>query len=150
MAVNMQWMIPGRILLVRFAALSTVEEYVDAALRVHQMMGDSAAVGRSYIHIIADLEAIEDFPRPITGLTEAIQRTVTPHPNTGWILPISSQPFVRFVASLTVQTLIKYPRYHMVRSVEAAIEFLRGRDPNLATLPTALLVEEALQIERAN
>jgi hypothetical protein len=83
--------------------------------------------GTPPIHIILDTTNVKKHPMNVAKLRQASK--ILDHPAVGWIVLISSNPVIHFLA--TVVTQITKSRYRSASSVEEAIPFLREQDQTI-------------------
>ncbi|MCA9904260.1 MAG: hypothetical protein KC547_10405, partial [Anaerolineae bacterium] len=68
MSTQVRWLIEGRILYVKLSGTVTSEEFVETASTITAIIPEDD----DYVHMIADMRAMSEFPKQIQPLTAVI------------------------------------------------------------------------------
>ena len=128
MPYTISWYLPNRIVMLKVEGLLTTAE-------IRSLIGDALPFvneGKPLVHFLVDtqnLQKIESIPE---GL-KVVQGN-PPHASMGWMLVIGKMnPLIKFF--LDFVGLLTKSRYNHFDTLPEALNFLRGIDLSLATLP---------------
>lgn len=126
MGMLVNWYIEGRAIQVYAWGELTIEELSAGAEETRQRIRQ----GR-YIYDIVDMRHMSKYP---IRLAEIIPVTsLFREANLGWVLLISSNPVVRFLASATVQ--VHGARFRAFNNPDEVKAFIQTLEPDLGELP---------------
>lgn len=140
MAYKIDYLVPQRVL--TLLAYGTVEavDFETLHLDSFRLIDEGSAP----VHTISLIDPQTKYEKNLTTLIEMLKGPAKLHPDAGWVVQVSEQPVHRFIANLTFQAVYKNARFHTVKSLREALEFLVDRDTTLAGLDIeAALVQYA-------
>ena len=128
MTIEIDWLIPGRIVLHRFSGIVTLEDTTQASLEGPEL----ASKGQPPVHMFVDLATVTHFPLSVRQLEIAIRHN--PHlDRLGWVvILVPHNPVLRFVATILTQIRYSKLRFLIVEDrAQGMCSFLK-HDPSLA------------------
>jgi len=133
MGYYVDWFVSQRCVRVYSYGLVTIEDITAGAEVVKSYLKQA----NSPVHLIADMRHMQAFP---TNLIEIVRATdVFKSPKWGWLVVISNDQTVRFLA--TAATQMWGARYQGLTNINAALVFLQSVDPTLSTMPEYVVPE---------
>lgn len=118
------WFIKDRIIFSRPVgdiSIHSVQEHADYVVNM-------LAEGTSPVHLVVDARFITQAPTNLLALSKAT--TFMDHPSLGWILTITTNSVIRFLAGMVPQIgRVKY--YRVFPDLDQSIKFLKEQDKTL-------------------
>lgn len=131
MAIDVRWYVEGRVIQCTMWDVVTTKEMTTSVAQGIAMIRESEASGAGIVHDILDMRGVTGYP---TNLGEIINATpIFKEPNLGWVLLLSSDRLVNFLA--TVATGVARARLRVFHTPDEATAFLREIDLTLPPLP---------------
>jgi len=138
-SVEQFWLIPQRLVFVRFTGHLTVED-IGQALEMSMDFVDNST-GEHPIHFLHDWTGLENFPTSIGMIRQSTRRKLKDRSKLGWVIAYgSNQRILRFVSDLTFQVF--KIRFRMVDTEAEAVQLLQQIDPTLPSLPAIPTTQE--------
>jgi hypothetical protein len=129
MSVTVNWLVEHHVILTQIYGSTTIEELHTGSNRAIELIrsADSSPI----IHDIIDMREVTTYP---TKLSELVKVTdIFKEPRLGWVIGISNNKLVIFLASIVVG--VKKARLRLFEDPQEAIRFLETRDLTLSHLP---------------
>lgn len=126
MGMLVNWYIEGRAVQVYAWGELTLEELSTGAEETRQFIRQGQTV-----YDIVDMRHMSKYPNKLSQIIPVT--SLFREPNLAWVLLISSNPIVRFLASATVQ--IHGARFRAFHNPEEVKTFIQTLEPNLGELP---------------
>ena len=128
MAVEIDWLIPGRIVLHRFSGVVTLEDTTRASLEGPALANQAPPP----VHMFVDLATVTHFPLSVRPLEIAIRHN--PHlDRLGWVvILVPHNPVLRFVATILAQVRYSKLRFIIVEDRALGLCTFLKHDPSLA------------------
>jgi hypothetical protein len=125
MAYRLNWLIPGRVILLELGGIVNEDSMYECDNRVVEMLDDGDA-DADLIHQVLMLHEIDTSP----NLRMLSHMIVPKHPRNGWLMAVGgTHRGNQFVGNLTVH--LNRLRARPAASIEEALEFLYHVDPTL-------------------
>ncbi|MCA9908540.1 MAG: hypothetical protein KC519_07820 [Anaerolineae bacterium] len=125
MTVQIDWLVPNTVILIRHSGAMTEEEIVKNSDDTIAMINSSDA---KIIHVIIDSTAVTTSP-PLPAAVR-VAKAAPKHEREGWIITVGGQnPVVKFVMSVS-RSLLKV-RTQNYETLMEAIAFLKTMDETL-------------------
>src|SRR5271166_1571023 len=123
MPVVASWYVENRVGYTAVIGEMTIEDVRKMSVFVQTCMDQ----GQAPVHIIVDLLQLQAIPKNVPEFIKEFPRSG--HPNTGWIIIISSNPALRYLASVAVQ--LTKSEFQMFATLLEARDFLSNIDLTL-------------------
>jgi hypothetical protein len=132
MAVEVRWLVPGRIVLHDFSGAVTLEDATQASLEGPAL----ADQGTPPVHMLVTLVHVTHYPRSVHQIEAAIR--INPHlDRLGWVvILVKRNPVLRFVATILTQIRYSKMRFIIVEDLADGMRSLLAHDPTLAEFIT--------------
>lgn len=120
----LDWYIKDRIIFSRPVgdiSINNVQEYAGYVV-------DMLTEGTSPVHLIVDARFIGQAPTNLLALTKAT--TFMGHPSLGWVLTITTNSVIQFLAGMVPQ-IGRVKHYHVFPTIELCMAFLKEQDRTL-------------------
>ena len=121
---TLEWFIEKRILYWHTPEILTMQHVVD----LNEDAWHRLDQGTPLVHFIINTEGTKKFPVSVAQFRSASK--ILAHPNLGWVIIVSDNSVINFVASVVTQIVTKV-RYRSVRSVEDALQCIQGQDQSI-------------------
>lgn len=123
MPCEFRWYIPNRVLYQRMYGEITLEELrgfnVESLQYVEQ--------GQAPVHTLVDMREVTKYPMNLREISSQLLND--PGPKLGWVMVITNNPVLRFLASVVVQ--VAKVRTGVFPSIDEALAFVAKRDETL-------------------
>jgi hypothetical protein len=126
MPYTVNWLVPQRVIDVKFGESLSVDELQEYDAKVVAMMEEGQPKN---VHVLADISRLEQFP----NLQRTQQTKMATHPHLGWIVVYGSQNIVFRAMGIIVSKLFGN-RLQWCNTREEALAFLQRVDQTLIEL----------------
>lgn len=130
MAIEIDWLIPNRIILSKFTGTMTLED-VEGWLEIQMKMVEEGTPLVHHISNSLELDWVEIRLKTFQTLMKGISKSE----NFGWHIEITKNPVNRMVSNIVTQFAKVHTRSYT--NMEQALAFLKENDPSLEGLEIA-------------
>jgi len=124
MKTLLDWYIPNRIIIYRPIGKQTIQIIQERNEQFLKLLDEGTAV----VHILLDARYITKVPTNLLKLSNATG--FLKHPAIGWIIAISSDPLIKFLAGMLPQ-IGSLKRNRVMSEPANGLAFLKEQDPSL-------------------
>ncbi len=121
---QINWYIPQRVVYIRWDATVTLDTIEQVSAAVRTLMDEATAP----CHILNDARDVASYPVNVMEIRGVM--TFIDHPKLEWLISITSNPVVTFLADIVPQMITK-TRSKATMDVDIALDFLRCADCSL-------------------
>jgi hypothetical protein len=124
MPYSFDWVVQGRVVLEKAFGDVTIEELVRFNAEVTTLIAEQ---GIAPVHVIVDLTNVGKYPSSLKDIMSTMRQRVPD--KVGWMLVVTQNPIMRFVASIIFQ--LARLRVRMFQTIQEALDFLKENDDSL-------------------
>ncbi len=130
MSAEVKWYVEDRVLYLRIYGIVTLEDIQNLNVTATSLV----AASKSIVHVMVDLSEIERFPTSLATIKEFVKPTSNQQA-LGWVILFgTTNPLLRFLASVVTQLAGENVRMRMLDQLSDALEFLCKQDETLADI----------------
>ena len=128
------WRIPNRVLVMQYSGELSFEEFKTGVLAAHKMLAEADIPTNSLVHVINDVSRTSATRRNWMQFSQvnSFMKSLPDQLITGWLVIVDStpNPMASFIVSVVSQ--VTRTRFHVVTSMDEAIDYLSKVDLTLA------------------
>lgn len=126
MPIEVSWLVPNRVIMARGYGMVTPEENAESDRQVIELLN----TGTAPIHVVMDVQAVEQFP--LYQIDDEVKnvRRMTDHPALGWATICgTTNPMVRFMSSIVAR--LTGVRFRIFKTLDEGLDFLKEQDDTI-------------------
>ena len=132
MAIEIKWLLPGRIVYIANRGTITVDELQNESRQLIEFLDEGEG---PLVHLLTDVTELGEFPISV-GLLNRTSVEPLRHPRMGWLVVITNNRMLKYLGSMV--TGLSSVRYRAFTSVDEGLAFLNEVD---STLPDLLALD---------
>jgi len=121
---TVNWLVEKHVVLGKIYNID-VSTLADVMMEANTFVNES---DRPLVHVIWDIKDLETYPTNINDIRQAIKPLFT-NQSLGWVIVVTDNMMTSFLAQ--VGSSIYGVRYHRLKTMEEALQYLSQRDPSL-------------------